>query len=69
MRVHVMIAGTSHDRVLIASSPLADKALQRRRVLADAIPRAGRVADLVLGICDPFLRLEAHLANLVDAHL
>ena len=54
---------------LLEVVPALDERPERRRVLADAVPAAGRVADLVLRVGDPVLRLERDALDLEDAHL
>jgi len=49
--------------------PALDERPERRRVLADAVPAAGCVADLVLRVGDPVLGLERDALDLEDAHL
>jgi len=54
---------------LLEVVPALDERPERRRVLADAVPAAGCVADLVLRVGDPVLGLERDALDLEDAHL
>mmetsp|Transcript_8685 Transcript_8685/g.29745 ORF Transcript_8685/g.29745 Transcript_8685/m.29745 type:complete len:364 (+) Transcript_8685:3-1094(+) len=49
--------------------PLVDEPLDRRRVLARAVPGARRVAEEVRRVLDPVLGLLGHLLDLEDADL
>mmetsp|Transcript_66853 Transcript_66853/g.172123 ORF Transcript_66853/g.172123 Transcript_66853/m.172123 type:complete len:211 (-) Transcript_66853:1832-2464(-) len=48
--------------------PLRDQRGDRRRVLADAVPAARRVADAVLGVVHPVLGLLGDVHDLEDPH-